>query len=247
MDRRLAPSEGLLGPRGDRDRDEDLQPHGHGPGRRALSRACAAPDRHEPLAARPRARLPLHRARLRPGRPTGGDDPRVRRARPRRQGRRDRRIQLHRGPARGGGRDQRARGPRALRVGPELVLAPRSTGRRDRLHRLPRARPRLRGVRPARRWLAHGEVPPRRRVSRRLAHGAAAEWLSPLRRRSCLRRARGARTGGGRARRVDVGARAGVAPRDTRGHRRRGRADARGAPRARTRSPRSHPLPRRAR
>ena len=65
-------------------------------------------------------------------------------------------------------------GPAALRVGAELLLAPRAGRPRDGLPALPRARPRLRAVRPARRRLADGQVPPRRAAARRLAHDAAS-------------------------------------------------------------------------
>ena len=114
-----------------------------------------------------RAGRAVHGARARREHAARGDAARVRRARARRQGRRRRRVQLHRRAARRGGRDLGARGPHALRVGAELVLAPRPGRRRDRLPGLPRARPRLRGVRPARRRLARRQLPARRAPIRR--------------------------------------------------------------------------------
>ena len=76
-------------------------------------------------AARRRPSRPLPRARVRPRHAAGGDPVHVRRARPGGEGSRRRRIQLHGRATRGGGRDRRARGSRPLRMGAELLLAPR--------------------------------------------------------------------------------------------------------------------------
>ena len=228
----MAGDEGRLRAGRAHDRDEDLQPpRGR---RRPWARASPdpAPDRHEPRPARGRARRPLPRALVRPRRPAGGDAARVRRARPGRQGRRRRRVQLHRRAARGGGRALGARGADALRVGAELVLPARPRGRGDRLSGLPRARPRVRGVRAARGRLASGEVPPRRGLPGGVADDAAPGQLPPVCERRGLRRPRGLRARGARSRRLHGRARDRVAARRARRHRRRRRADARRAARA---------------
>ena len=72
-------------------------------------------------------RVPLYMAHaFDAGHAAGGDARGVRRARSRGQGRRGRRVELRRRAARRGGRDLGARGADALRVGAELVLAPRA-------------------------------------------------------------------------------------------------------------------------
>ena len=72
-------------------------------------------------------RIPLYMAHDRdPGRAARGDAAGVRRSGAGREGRRRRRVQLRRGRARRGARDLAARGAGPLRVGAELVLAPRA-------------------------------------------------------------------------------------------------------------------------
>ena len=94
----------------------------------------------------------------------------------------------------------------------------------DVLPVLPRARSRLRGVRPARRRLAHRQVPPRQRVSRRIADDAAAGVVREVRVGPGVRRPRGVRARGARARRLDGRACDRLAPRRARPHGRRRRA-----------------------
>ena len=156
--------EGPSRARRDHDRDEDVQPDGGRSGSRALAAADPAADRDEPAAPRTRARPAVHGACARSGHARGGDPLGVRRARPGGQGRRGRRVELLGRAARRGRRDLGARRPHALRVGAELVLAPRPGGRRDRLPGLPRARPRVRGVRAARGRLARRPLPARREL-----------------------------------------------------------------------------------
>ena len=91
--------------------------------------------------------------------------------------------------------------------------------------RLPRARPRLRGVRAARRRLARRPVPARRVVPGGLAHDAAARRLPRLRERRRLRRARGIRARGARTGRLDGRTGPRLAARRPGGHGRRRRAD----------------------
>ena len=163
-----------------------------------------------------RAHSAVHGARARSGHAGRGDARGVRRARPGGQGGRGRRVQLHGRAARGGGRDLRARRADALRVGAELVLAPRAGRCRDRVSRLPRARPRVRGAQPHRRRLARGPLSARPGVPGRLADDAAPRWLPPVRERRRLRRARGLRARSARTRRVDGGTRARLAARTCR-------------------------------
>ena len=117
------------------------------------------------------------------------------------------------------------RGLHALRVGAELVLAARSRRRGDGLPRLPRARARLRGVRPARGRLAHRVATGGARLPRGLADDPAARRVPEVRVRRGVRRPRGVRARGARARRLDGRPRDRLAPRRARGQRRRGRAD----------------------
>ena len=105
--------------------DEDVQPDGRGRGSRARPRA----DPRQ-LEASLR-RLGIDRVALYLAHDFDPDTPqeesaRARRAGARRQGRRCRRVELHRRAARRGARDLRARGPHPLRVGPEWVLAARA-------------------------------------------------------------------------------------------------------------------------
>ena len=98
----------------------------------------------------------LPRARVRPGRAAGGDAARVRRARARGQGRRRRRVELL-----GASSSRRRSSCLALEGLARYECVQNSFSLLDRadeetvLPRLPRARARLRGVRPARRRLAH--------------------------------------------------------------------------------------------
>ena len=148
---------------------------------RGLARARISRQVETSLApSRRRARSALPRARLRPRRPAGGDTPRVRRARSGREGRRRGRLELQRGAARRGARALRARGPDAVRVGAELLLAARAGRPRDGLPALPRARARLHAVQPARRRLADGEVPSRRGAAARVAHDPPAGRVGAL-------------------------------------------------------------------
>ena len=116
---------------------------------------------------------PVPRARFRPGIPQEETLRRVRRARARRQDRRRRGVELHR-------RATRAKPSRS----PSSKPSPATSGRRtrfslldagrlgDRLPRVPRAPPRLHAVQPARRRLAHRQVPPRRASAGGLADDA---------------------------------------------------------------------------
>ena len=108
------------------DRDEDVQPDERG----RRPRPCAHPDpppgEDEPRAPRRRPDPALPGARLRSRDAAGGDAPRVRRARPRRDDRCGRRLELHRGAARRGARALRPRRADPVRVGAERVLAPRA-------------------------------------------------------------------------------------------------------------------------
>ena len=209
LDRRVAGDEGRRGPRHDRDRDEDLQPdRGRRRSRPRARHASCGRSTTQPRAARRRARrrctsrtssTRTSRRRRRCARSTSSCA-RARSARSVRPTSRAEQLAEAR-------RDLGARGPRALRVRPELLLLLERGDEDDRPSRLPRARARLRGVRPARGRLADGEVPARRAVSGRLAHDAAARVVPALRERPGVRRARGARAGGARARRLDGRAR----------------------------------------
>ena len=84
-----------------------------------------------------------------------------------RYGHRGGREQRRRPVPRGGARDLGAPRPGALRVGAELVLAARPRGRARGAAALPRARPRLHALQPARGRLADRQVPARRAASRR--------------------------------------------------------------------------------
>ena len=169
LDRRVARDEGLRCARRDHDRDEDVQPHG----RRASDRGLVAASDPRQIetslrAAGRRACRALHGARASTTRrPSRRRCRRLRRARARGEGRRRRRVELHRGAARGGGRDLGARGAHALRVGAELVLAARPERRRDRVPGLSRARARLPGVQPDRRRLARRDATGAARATRR--------------------------------------------------------------------------------
>ena len=107
--------------------------------------------------------------------------------------------------ARRGRRDLRARGPDALRVGAELVLAPRRRRRGDRVSRLPRARARIRGVRAARRGWLDREVPARCRLPGGLPHDAAAGRVPRLRERRVFDALEALEARGDRTRGVDGG------------------------------------------
>ena len=120
-----------------------------------------------------------------------------------RQGRRRRRVQLHGRAARRGSRDLGARGPDTLRVGAELVLAPRAG---DAETVFPVCHEHGLGYEAfgplAGGWLA-GPLPARRGLPAGLAHDAAARRVPQVRERRDVRRARGVRARGARARRVD--------------------------------------------
>ena len=97
--------------------------------------------------------------------------------------------------------------------------------RGDRLPALPRARPRLHAVQPARRRVADRQVPSRRAAARRIAHDRAPGGQRGVLGRRDVRRARGVRAGGRRARRLDGRARDRMAPPCSGDHRRRRRAE----------------------
>ena len=151
LDRRVARDEGVRRQRRDHDRDEDVQSHGRGRRPRALAASDHAPDRDESRAPGRRARCALHGACARRRDARRGDDVCLRRARASGEGRRRRRVELHRGAARGVGGGLGARGAHALRVGAELVLAARPERRRHRVPGLSRARARFRGAQRDRR------------------------------------------------------------------------------------------------
>ena len=141
----------------------------------------------------------------------GGDAAGVRRPRRARQGRRRRRVELHRRAARRGARAVRARGAAAVRVGAERLLAARPGRPRVGLPGLPRARPRLHAFSPLAGGLADGQVPPRRAAAGRLADDAAARAVRGVHDATgCSTRSRRWSARPRRAGRLDGGARARV-------------------------------------
>ena len=174
LDRRMARDEGRGRPGSDRDRDEDLQPDGGG--RRPRSRAARIRRQIETSLRR----LGVERVALYLAHAFDPETPQeetleafgelVRSG----QGRRGRRLELLRRAARRGARAGRA--GRACRATSGCRTASPSSTRAtaSRVFRsLPRARPRLHALQPARGRLADGQVPARGAAAGRLAHDAA--------------------------------------------------------------------------